>query len=284
MSRITKEQLALLRRLSIERLSSSEMNLRLVGDFSNPKSDSLTAKIQSDAFEEDESGTTAFYLIKSPEGKLLFYFSLKCGQLYDRLFREEQIVLLKNLFKYFDEIEREDSTSKEDRKLIKEIRESLRSSKGISKSDLEKIQKKDNKAITDMEGVFAENLQRVGQTFAGIEIVQFCVNEKCREYLDSFGFFPHFGAVVFWHFLVPIVLKVKKQIGCQYLFLFAADTSEDESLIRYYRTLHFSDTGEHGAVIPLYDWTCRFMYQEITGLERRRKEFFKSFNRDEEDV
>lgn len=35
MSRITKEQLALLRRLSIERLSSSEMNLRLVGDFSN---------------------------------------------------------------------------------------------------------------------------------------------------------------------------------------------------------------------------------------------------------
>jgi len=68
------------------------------------------------------------------------------------------------------------------------------------------------------------------------------------------------------------------------LFLFAADTSDDESLIRYYRTLHFTDVGEHGAVIPLYDWTCRFMYQEISGLSEGQEEFFNDFNRDEEDV
>lgn len=285
MSRITKQQEMILESFSIERLSSSDINLRLVGNFSNPKSDSLTNKIQSEAFEEDENGSVAYYVIKNKEdGGIVFYFSLKCGQLYDKLIEKEQLSLIKNLFQYFDEIEKEESTSEEDRRLIKEIRESVRTSKGISKAELEKIQKKDNKAVTDIENVFTENLQRVGQTFAGIEIVQFCANENYRKFFDSLGFFPHFGAIVFWHFLVPKVLEVRKYIGCQYLFLFAADTSDDESLIRYYRTLHFTDVGEHGAVIPLYDWTCRFMYQEISGLSQGQEEFFNNFNRDEEDV
>ena len=284
MSRITERQKKVLESFSIERLSASDINLRLVGSFSNPKSDSLTSKIQSDAYEEDENGSVAYYVIKDPEGSILFYFSLKCGQLYDKLIEKEQLRLIKNLFKYFDEIEKEESTSDEDRTLIMEIRESVRASKGISKEKLEKIQKKDNKAVTDIENLFTENLQRVGQTFAGIEIVQFCANENFRKFFDSLGFFPHFGALVFWNFLVPIVLEVRKHIGCQYLFLFAADTSDDESLIRYYRTLHFTDVGEHGAVIPLYDWTCRFMYQEISELSQGREDFFNNFNRDEEDV
>ncbi len=284
MSRITEQQKRVLESFSIERLSSSEINLRLVGDFYNPKSDSLTNKIQSDAYEEDENGSVAYYIIKNPEGGILFYFSLKCGQLYEKLIEKEQLSLIKNLFQYFDEIEKEESTSEEDRKLIKEIRESVRTSKGISKEELEKIQKKDNKAVSDIENMFTDNLQRVGQTFAGVEIVQFCANENYRKFFDSLGFFPHFGAVVFWHFLVPKILEVRKHIGCKYLFLFAADTSDDESLIRYYRTLHFTDAVGHVAVIPLYDWTCRFMYQEISCLSQGKEEFFNNFNRDEEDV
>lgn len=285
MSRITEQQKEILESFSIERLSSSVINLRLVGSFSNPKSDSLTNKIQSDAFEEDENGSVAYYVIKNKaDGGIVFYFSLKCGQLYDKLIEKEHLRLMKNLFQYFDEIEKEESTSEEDRRLIKEIRESVRTSKGVSKAELEKIQKKNNKAVTDIERVFTENLQRVGQTFAGVEIVQFCANENYRKLFDSLGFFPPFGAIVFWHFLVPKVLEVRKHIGCQYLFLFAADTSDDESLIRYYRALHFTDVGEHGAVIPFYDWTCRFMYQEISGLSEGKEEFFNDFNRDEEDV
>lgn len=195
MSVITKKQKTLLESFSIERLSSSNINLRLVGNFSNPKSDSLTNKIQSDAYEEDESGSIAYYVIKNREGGILFYFSLKCGQLYDKLIEKEQLRLIKNLFKYFDEIEKEESTSDEDRRLIKEIRENVRTSKGISKKELEKIQKKGNKAITDIERVFTENLQRVGRTFAGVEIVQFCANENYREFFESLGFFPHFRSV-----------------------------------------------------------------------------------------
>ena len=68
MSRITEQQKIILESFSIERLSSSDINLRLVGSFSNPKSDSLTNKIQSDAYEEDENGAVAYYVIKDSKG------------------------------------------------------------------------------------------------------------------------------------------------------------------------------------------------------------------------
>ena len=284
MACITEQQRAILDSFYIERLSDSEENFRLVSDFQNSRSDSLTNKIQSEAFEEDELGTVAFYVIKNKDGKIVFYFSLKCGQLYDKLYEKDHVHLIQNLLEYFDQIEQEETTSESDLDLIEEIRESVRSRKGILKSDLNKIQKKDNKAVKDLEKAFTGNMQRVGQTFAGIEIVQFCLNDKYSEDLKRLGFFPSFGAIVFWHFLVPKVLEVRKHIGCHYLFLFAADTSEDESLIRYYKSLRFTDAGEHGAVIPLYDWTCRFMYQEISSLEEGQRSFFNDFNRDDDDV
>ena len=250
MACITEQQRAILDSFYIERLSDSEENFRLVSDFQNSRSDSLTNKIQSEAFEEDELGTVAFYVIKNKEGKIVFYFSLKCGQLYDKLYEKKHVHLIENLLEYFNQIEQEETTSESDLDLIEEIRESVRSRKGILKSDLNKIQKKDNKAVKDLEKAFTGNMQRVGQTFAGVEIVQFCLNDKYSEDLKRLGFFPSFGAIVFWHFLVPKVLEVRKHIGCHYLFLFAADTSEDESLIRYNKSLRFTDAGEHGAVIP----------------------------------
>ena len=234
MACITEQQRAILDSFYIERLSDSEENFRLVSDFQNSRSDSLTNKIQSEAFEEDELGTVAFYVIKNKDGKIVFYFSLKCGQLYDKLYEKDHVHLIQNLLEYFDQIEQEETTSESDLDLIEEIRESVRSRKGILKSDLNKIQKKDNKAVKDLEKAFTGNMQRVGQTFAGVEIVQFCLNDKYSEDLKRLGFFPSFGAIVFWHFLVPKVLEVRKHIGCHYLLLFAADTSEDESLIRYY--------------------------------------------------
>ena len=68
MACITEQQRAILDSFSIERLSDSEENLRLVSDFQNSRSDSLTNKIQSEAFEEDELGTVAFYVIKDKDG------------------------------------------------------------------------------------------------------------------------------------------------------------------------------------------------------------------------
>ena len=136
MACITEQQCAILDSFSIERLSDSGENFHLVCDFQNSRSDSLTNKIQSEAFEEDKLGTVAFYVIKNKDGKIVFYFSLKCGQLYDKLYEKDHVHLIQNLLEYFDQIEQEETTSESDLDLIEEIRESVRSRKGILKSDL----------------------------------------------------------------------------------------------------------------------------------------------------
>jgi hypothetical protein len=90
------------------------------------------------------------------------------------------------------------------------------------------------------------------------------------------------GAVVFWQFVVPIVLKVREYVGCEYLFLFAADDSTDLTLVRHYKNMMgFVDEGERATAKPLYDLSCKFMYQEADKLQQRREEFFENFNGEE---
>lgn len=36
--------------------------------------------------------------------------------------------------------------------------------------------------------------------------------------------------------------------------------------------------------MPIYDFTCKFMYQEILGLDNKRMKFFDNFNHDEDAV
>lgn len=76
-----------------------------------------------------------------------------------------------------------------------------------------------------------------------------------------------------------------KNVGCEYLFLFAADLSEDADLVNYYiDNLQFADANEHNAATPMYDFACRFLCQKTCTLEERRNAFFEDFNHDEEMV
>jgi len=36
--------------------------------------------------------------------------------------------------------------------------------------------------------------------------------------------------------------------------------------------------------MPIYDFTCKFMYQEIAELEEKRMKFYENFNHDEDAV
>ncbi len=50
-------------------------------------------------------------------------------------------------------------------------------------------------------------------------------------------------------------------IGVQYLFLFAADLSDNDSLIGFYMDrLDFIRDDERATIKPIYDLTCEFMY------------------------
>ena len=88
------------------------------------------------------------------------------------------------------------------------------------------------------------------------------------------------GSIIFWKFIIPQVKYLLEIVGCEYIFLFAADLSEDESLVNYYRELGFTDSLVHHVAIPLYDLACKFMYQETNQLIEKQKKFFEDFNPD----
>ena len=283
---ITEEQKRILDSLTCERLSSNPDNLREVENFYNLRNGSLEHTLKDVAYEEDEASYIAYYLIKDAEGNILFYFSLKCGMLYDSVDQEEQLRKLNDLYRLLVELENDSSSTAEEKLTINSILESIRTRKGLVKEDLAKISRtKKNQLLEDLKKEPTDHLKRVGKTFAGIEIVHFCANDACRTLWNGFQFKQKMGAVIFWHFIVPKICEAKKIIGCQYLFLFAADLTPDELLINYYETfLGFRSSDEHGTAMPLYDYACKFMYQEINGIENRRERFYKDFNPDEESI
>lgn len=89
------------------------------------------------------------------------------------------------------------------------------------------------------------------------------------------------GEVIFWRFIVPKFFEVQEIVGCEYAFLFAADLSEDRTLINYYNvSLKFAIDVPMGTNKPLYDFTCAFMCQKLSMLKENRKVYFDNFNID----
>ena len=280
--KITEEQLKVLATLKCERLSSDDNNLRLVEEFFNKK-ESLSNTLKNEAYEDDEAGNIVYYLIKDSKNNILFYFSLKCGVLYDKYINGELYQQLKGVVDNLIQLSLDEKTSEADKKIIYTILCDVRNRKGIAKKSLSSISRK-NTTIEEFEKMMGDNTEKVGATFAGIEIVQFCRNEENNKW-SSYGIDKKLGVIVFWNFIVPIVLKVREYVGCQYLFLFAADESEDENLVNYYKYwLKFKQDENLKTAMPLYDLKCKFLYQEAGSLAEKREKFFNNFNPDEDDV
>lgn len=281
---ITDCQKEFLDTLRCERLSSKENNLREISSFYNTRNSCIVDALLNEAYEEDENGVVAYYLVKSAEGDILFFFSLKCGLLYDEFIEGERLRSLHEFYEYVFKMMNTDEISKEEKDIFNSLLEKTRTKKGIKRADVARIVHK-SKETEIIEEMFADGVKNVGKTFPGIEIVHFCANDACREKWKEYGFDQKLGTVVFWHFIVPVIQKAMEHVGCEYLFLFAADLTEDEELVNYYRTnMNFRDATEHGVAIPLYDFACKFMYQHTKELAAERERFFASFNRDEDAV
>lgn len=282
--RIREEQMALINSLRCERLSSNEENLRLIDSFYSVRNNNVAEALLNEAYQEDESGIVAYYVVKDADKNVLFFFSLKCGLLFDEFIEGEKLTRLKELCITVEEMLNGGNVPKEDIEGLKAFLETVRAKKGLKKDDVARILH----TTTDLQkinAIFDENIKNVGKTFAGVEIVHFCANDKCRDIWDKYGLNQSLGAIVFWHFIVPKIFELRKIVGCEYLFLFAADCDPDEHLVNYYsQKLKFKKADEHSTAMPIYDFTCKFMYQEILGLENKRMKFFDNFNHDEDAV
>ena len=120
---------------------------------------------------------------------------------------------------------------------------------------------------------------RVVETFSAVELAHFCTNDNAQREWKSFSIKHPLGEVMFWNFIVPKIYEIQKNIGCQYLYLFAADNSKNRTLINYYTSsLKFKQTDEISTIKPLYDFNCEFMYQEIESLYQKKEDYFNHFN------
>ena len=275
--KITEEQKKVLDSFSCERLAGKLENMRIVEDFYNSRNPQLEQNLKDKAYEEDENNTTAYYVIKDEEGSVVFYFSLKCGMLYDEIVEAEKYQQLQDIYNLLVKKLTDESTSEDKKEVIKELLESFRSKKGLTKKSLERVFRTEE---VPFDKIFKGNQRHVGKTYSGVEIVHFCINDGYREKWEALNMPQRLGSIIFWKFIIPQVECLLEIVVCEYIFLFAADLSEDESLVNYYRELGFTDSLVHHVAIPLYDLACKFMHQETNQLIEKQKRFFEDFNPD----
>lgn len=281
--KITDKQLLQLKSFHCERLSNdSDSNFRLIENFSNYRNNRLVETLQNEAYEEDQENRLAYYLVKNDADEIVFFFSLKCGLLYDEFFEGERLQAITAFYKEMVELSKDVSLSEEDRLAVDTILEKARTKKGLKKEEVARVLGL-SKEPESFAKVFGKNLKNVGRTFPGVEIVHFCANDETRKIWDAYHFPQSLGTVVFWYFVVPKILDLMEIVGCEYLFLFAADQTADGLLVNFYsEKLGFECRDEHCAAIPMYDFTCQFMSQKTNTLREKQKEFFDHFNPDDE--
>lgn len=158
--RITEEQQNLLNKFSCERLSVNPENKNYVNGFTSEKGASLVGYLQERGWEEDASGSTAYYLIKSPQKQAALFFSLKSGALFD-LFDEDgmrsSVVNMQELLQAIQNLN-QDGDEKEAALLLLE---QYRTGQDISKQDILKTVKNGVKARRLLEH-FDEDKLREG--------------------------------------------------------------------------------------------------------------------------
>ncbi|MFQ7675495.1 MAG: hypothetical protein ACLRK3_12435 [Ruminococcus sp.] len=112
------------------------------------------------------------------------------------------------------------------------------------------------------------------------------------------------GVYVFWEIIVPHILEISELVGCKYVYLFAADrTNEDTNinvpmwtpdydpdeeyegksendvrkLVAYYiNELKFENISKYTILKPSFERTCFTLVQEVSKLEENREMIWQS--------
>lgn len=285
MSPLTQDQKKVLDSLIVERLRDNVDNAALVRTFNNVQNETLTHVIRNESTQyKDASGVTAYYVVKTQNGDLLLYFSLKCGELFENLDFDKMQLAVKTQNALKIVIQEEDPQSIEYTEAKQFIDNNIDEIKSILPSIDDFLQKKGQYNL-ELEKEINSKIQRVLRTYPAIEVVEFCSNDNTRAIWKNLGLpeYRKLGECVFWYYIVPKLQKVQELIGCQYVYLFAADSSYDENLINYYKNkLRFEQPLTLGANKPQYDFQCTFLCQELNTLVKEQERFFREFNSEED--
>jgi hypothetical protein len=280
---ITKQQKDYLATLVCQRISDDAENRELIEGFTNFRNPALPYALRK-GWNADKKDKVAYYIVKNPaDNELLLFFSLKCGEMHIPLDPakleksvENALALLKAAYGMeapewaADVIEKR----KVDGRLPPDVFYEL-------EARLEQSTRNQSRYNDEMQ-VEGDNIIRTKKTFAAVELVHFCVHDPARERWEAMGMSQGIGRTMFWQLVEPIVQNVRDLVGCEYIYLFAAGADKNGPLTGYYKSLGFDFRDDISVNKPAYDFSCFFMCQEVTSLRKRKRDFFKSYNKPKE--
>lgn len=261
-----------------EVLTKDESNKGIINDFkASSYGRKLEEYLKECAWDEDLDGETKIYLVKDTNDKSVLFFSLKCGLLYEpygyeKIEQDEQDFVNMLL----------DALKKKDQETINSYYESGYYNQettdklfNIAKQRMEI--KYEGTEIKDDKSAF-----KVSKCFSAIELRHFCKNVN---YVHDNEITIPLGVGLFWNIVVPKICEITSQIGCKYLYLFAADCTdcndeiETKRLVQYYKSdLKFYDVQDKVIIKPEYDNYCYGLIQEISDLKKNKEIIWEEFS------
>lgn len=276
------EQRGYLETLVCQRLKEDEANRQIIEKFENSRNEQLPEALRG-GWNADKQDKVAYYLIKDPQDEEpLLFFSLKCGEIHVPYDPRQVDEALKNAKALLNAALGRSAPEWAQEVINRQLVDGILPAEALDKI-LERCARGVNRRTRYIKETNYDSNQilRTKKTHAGVELVHFCVHEPAREKwavrkMDSQGM----GRTLFWQFVVPVIQEIRKLVGVEYLYLFAADNKK-KTLAAYYRELGFEERSDLSVAKPEYDFCCLFMCQKVTALRNRQWDFFKNYNKQE---
>lgn len=245
----------------------SDVENKLNSFSSTFRNNTLGNYLKNEAVDDDKAGKTCVYTILEPESqKIVCFFSLRCGAVFDTLEEDDALRELDT-----DELF-----------LLKEL-EKTRNDNFETYTQMCQLYKKEHpkggmiikiveRRATRIKDETSSSCIDVMNSHPSIEIQHFC---RCDDHIytlpEEIKKFP-LGFGLFWQIIVPKIKEISNLIGCEYLYLFAADKSDDDErhLVKHYvDDLRFNQAEDLGLTTarPEDDQKCWSLIQRISCLD-----------------
>lgn len=261
--RINKEQESILNEFQCIRVNS--IDPACLHSISGPIIDGTNRSPLIDHFrnskhlDDDKAGTLASYIVVNKTGEILLFFSIRCGELFEKI-DPQKMVLSHNAMVGVNTL-KNTSLSDEDRNIaLQAIKNALNA--GLSYGDFRFYAKKKRNYIGDLSKEPSKIISRVSVVYSGVELKFYGINDNAKIFWNGLNLPKKMGETLFWYFIVPKLEQLREIVGCQYMYLFAADREADGHLVTYYRTvLHIKESLRLSANKPFFDYESMFLYQ-----------------------
>lgn len=263
-------------------LTDNLCNKKLIARFVSKKANNRLEsyiKNENEAWAEDSDGETRVYVVKDADGEIALFFSIKCG-----------LLVGENPKYKLDPDERDfvsivyEAKQKKDESALEGYYEYGSKEFGERIDVLFEIADRRLDAKKEARRTGQAENWRVEKCVSAIELRHLCKNEQYKV-PDDLG--VPFGFGIFWEKIVPKLIGITKKVGCKYIYLFAADKSEElgdsnkKNLVNYYKNdFKFYECEDDDLIIvkPDYDEDCYGLIQEVSMLEKNREAVWHEFS------